>query len=96
MGRGDRDIDPIAQSEIAALTRRFEDVAERTDREFGIVKSDLTALRLQVGNLDQKVGNLDAKVDSLAGEVRGLTEKIDRNQAQIVELLTQLIGRNAS
>ncbi|MET9079944.1 hypothetical protein ABZX95_49670 [Streptomyces sp. NPDC004232] len=86
--------DPIAQGEIAALTRRFEDVAERTDREFGIVKSDLTALRLQVGNLDQKVGNLDAKVDDLAGEVRGLTERIDRNQAQIVELLTQLIGRN--
>ncbi|MFF3918514.1 hypothetical protein ACFYZB_34605 [Streptomyces sp. NPDC001852] len=40
------------------------------------------------------MGNLDAKVDDLAGEVRGLTEKIDRNQVQIVELLTQLIGRN--
>jgi hypothetical protein len=78
--------DPIAQSEIAALTRRFEEVTERTDREFGIVKSDLTALRLQVGNLDQKVGNL-------ADEVRGLAEKMDRNQAQIVELLTQLVGR---
>ncbi|MGW1910331.1 hypothetical protein ACWCQS_06125 [Streptomyces sp. NPDC002076] len=42
------------------------------------------------------MGNLDAKVDSLASKVRGLTEKIDRNQAQIVEVLTQLIGRNAS
>ncbi|MFJ2008025.1 hypothetical protein [Streptomyces chartreusis] len=79
--------DPIAQSEIAALTRRFEEVTERTDREFGIVKSDLTALRLQVGNLDQKVGNL-------AGEVRGLAEQMERNQAQIIELLTQLVGRN--
>ncbi|MDH2394100.1 hypothetical protein QCN29_36280 [Streptomyces sp. HNM0663] len=86
--------DPIAQSEIAALTRRFEEVAERTDREFGIVKSDLTALRLQVGNLDQKVSNLEPKVNELAGEVRGLSKKIDRNQAQIVELLTQLVGRN--
>jgi hypothetical protein len=86
--------DPIAQGEISALTRRFEDVAERTDREFGIVKSDLTAVRLQVGNLDQKVGNLGADVSDLAGEVRGLAEKIDRNQAQIVELLTQLIGRD--
>ncbi|MFH9663526.1 hypothetical protein ACH4NF_35235 [Streptomyces sp. NPDC017248] len=37
------------------------------------------------------MGNLDAKVSSLADEVRGLAEKIDRNQAQIVELLT---GRN--
>ncbi|MFF3505354.1 hypothetical protein [Streptomyces sp. NPDC003247] len=79
--------DPIAQGEIAALTRRFEEVAERTDREFGIVKSDLTALRLQVGNLDQKVGNL-------VGEVRDLTEKLDRNQAQIIELLTRMIGRD--
>lgn len=86
--------DPIAQIETAALTRRFEEVAVRTDREFGIVKTDLTALRLQVGNLDQKVGNLDAKVDDLAGEVRGLGQKIDRSQAQIVELLTQLLGRD--
>ena len=86
--------DPIAQSEIAALTRRFEEVSERTDREFGIVKSDLTAVRLQVGNLDQKVGNLDEKVGELAGAVHGLSEKIDRNQAQIVELLTQLVGRH--
>ncbi|WP_424893309.1 hypothetical protein [Streptomyces sp. XH2] len=97
--------DPIAQSEIAALTRRFEQVQEKTDREFGIVKSDLTALRLQVGNLDQKVGNLDEKlgkldekldekVGELAGQVRDLNEKIDRNQAQIVELLTALVGRD--
>lgn len=86
--------DPIAQGEIAALTRRFEEVAQTTEREFGIVKSDLTALRLQVGNLDQKTGNLESKVDGLTGEVRVLAEKIDRNQAQIVELLTHLIGRN--
>lgn len=75
--------DSVAQSEIAALTRRFEEVSERTDREFGIVKSDLTAVRLRVGNLDQKVGNLDEKVGELVGAVDGLSEKIDRNQAQI-------------
>ncbi|MFG2220487.1 hypothetical protein ACGFN1_37775 [Streptomyces sp. NPDC048685] len=71
--------DPIAQSELAALTRRFEEVAGQHDREFGIIKSDLTAVRLQIGNLDQKVEALD--------------KKIDRNQAQIIELLTQLVGR---
>ncbi|MFF2065090.1 hypothetical protein ACFVWZ_25360 [Streptomyces sp. NPDC058200] len=63
-------------TDIAALTGRFEEVAERTDREFVIVKSDLTALRLQVENLDQKVDNLHAKVS-------GLAETIDRNQAQM-------------
>ncbi|MGK5629149.1 hypothetical protein [Streptomyces sp. URMC 123] len=80
--------DPIAQSEIAALTRRFEQGQEKTDREFGIVKSDLTALRLQVGNLDQKVDGLEQKI----GEI---SEKIDRNQAQILEMLAGLIGKNA-
>ncbi|MEV6123077.1 hypothetical protein AB0M23_21595 [Streptomyces sp. NPDC052077] len=71
--------DPIAHSEHAALTRHFEEVEERHDREFGIIKSDLTAVRLQIGNLDQKVEALD--------------KKIDRNQAQIIELLTQLVGQ---
>lgn len=84
----------MAQGEIAALTRRYEQAQEKADREFGIVKSDLTALRLQVGNLDQKVGNLDEKIDGLAGEVRDLTAKVDRNQVQIIELLSQLVGRN--
>ncbi|MEV8527200.1 hypothetical protein AB0451_24045 [Streptomyces sp. NPDC052000] len=66
--------DPIAHSEFAALTRRFEEVARQHAREFGIIKSDLTAVRLQVGNLDQKAEALD--------------KKIDRNHAQIVEVLT--------
>ncbi|MEU7088004.1 hypothetical protein [Streptomyces achromogenes] len=84
--------DSSAQPGAAALTRRFEDVAERTDWKFGIVKSDLTAVRLQIRNLDQKAGNLDAKVSSLTEEVRGLVGKINRYQAQIVELLTQFAG----
>ncbi|WP_262705587.1 MULTISPECIES: hypothetical protein [Streptomyces] len=78
---------PVAHSELAALTGRFEEVAEKTDREFGIIKSDLTAVRLQVGNLDQKV-------DRLEGRIEGLGQKMDRNQAQIVELLTRLVGQD--
>ncbi|WP_370422215.1 hypothetical protein AB8O64_28715 [Streptomyces sp. QH1-20] len=93
--------DEPAQSEICTFTRRFKQAQERTDRELGIVRSDLTALRLQVGNLDQKVSNLDSKVDERADEIRGLSdsfgdlsEKVDRNQAQIVELLTHLVGKS--
>ncbi|MCO8308837.1 hypothetical protein [Streptomyces sp. RKCA744] len=78
---------PIAHGELAALTRRFEEVAEKTDREFGIIKSDLTAVRLQVGNLDQKVDRLESRLDELG-------QKMDRNQAQIVELLTRLVGQD--
>ncbi|MCW7987748.1 hypothetical protein XF35_21365 [Streptomyces platensis subsp. clarensis] len=86
--------DPIAQSELAARTRRYEQAQETAAREFGIVKSDLTAVRLQVGNLDQKVSGLDEKVNQLAGDMRGLHEKLDRNQAQVVELLSALVGKN--
>ncbi|WP_406415344.1 hypothetical protein OH809_43155 [Streptomyces sp. NBC_00873] len=74
-------------SSDAALTRRFEEVAEKTDREFGIIKSDLTAVRLQVGNLDQKVDRLDGRLDSLS-------QQMERSQAQIIELLAQLVGRD--
>ncbi|MGW6484564.1 hypothetical protein ACWGDS_43260 [Streptomyces sp. NPDC055059] len=79
--------DPIAQSELAALTRRFEEWSERTDREFGIVKSDLTAVRLQVGNLDQKVDGLGEKLDSFITEQRAAN-------ATLVQLLSNLVGKD--
>ncbi|MFF5130985.1 hypothetical protein ACFY41_29190 [Streptomyces syringium] len=85
--------DEPAQSEICSLMRRFEQTQEKTDREFGIVKSDLTALRLQVSNLDQEVSTLGSKVDGLADGMRGLSEKVDRNQAQVVQLLSALVGK---
>lgn len=72
--------DPIAQAEISALTRRFEEREEKTDREFGIVKSDLTAVRLQVGNLDQKLDGF-------------ITEQRAAN-AQIIALLSNLVGKD--
>ncbi|BCK72710.1 hypothetical protein Srufu_066630 [Streptomyces libani subsp. rufus] len=73
-------------------------VQETTARELGIVKSDLTAARIQVGTLDQKVSGLDEKVDQLVEEMRGLNAKflnikIDRSHARIVELLTALVGK---
>jgi hypothetical protein len=72
--------DEIAQAEIAALTRRFEERSEKTDREFGIVKSDLTAVRLQIGNLDQKLDSF-------------ITEQHAAN-ARIIELLSNLVGKD--
>ncbi|MFD9572675.1 hypothetical protein ACFWBI_22870 [Streptomyces sp. NPDC059982] len=78
--------DPIAHGELAALTRRHEQAQGQNVREFGIIKSELTTLQLKVSNLDQKV-------DNLMSTVSGLEQKIDRNQAQIVELLSQLVGR---
>ncbi|MFC9427719.1 hypothetical protein [Streptomyces sp. NPDC056987] len=85
---------PIAQSEIAALTCRYEEAAQKNDREFGIITSDLTAVRLQVGNLEQKVGNPSAHVARLDERLERMDHKIDQNQAQIVELLSRLVGKN--
>jgi hypothetical protein len=47
--------DPIAQGEIAALTRRFEAIEAQNNREFGIIKSELTTLNLKASNTDQKL-----------------------------------------
>lgn len=77
--------DPLARSETAALTRRFEEAQAQNTREFGIVKSELTTLQLKVSNVDQKVDALSARVDDLAREVRS-------GNAQIVALLTRLVG----
>lgn len=86
--------DPIAQSDLSALTRRFERGQKTTAREFEVVKADLTAARIQVGNLDQKVSGLDEKVNQLVEEMRSLNVKIDRNHSQIVELLTALVSKD--
>ncbi|MEU6019567.1 hypothetical protein ABZ826_38040 [Streptomyces sp. NPDC047515] len=64
----------------------FREVAEKNDREFGIIKSDLTAVRLQVGNLDQKVDRIDSRLEALG-------QQMERNQAQIIELLAQMVGK---
>ncbi|MGW2586359.1 hypothetical protein ACWCYZ_34480 [Streptomyces virginiae] len=93
--------DPIAQSELAALTRRFEEVSAQDSREFGIIKSDLTAVRLQVGNLDQKVENLTGQVSAVTQRLEGLERKIDgfideqrTVNTTMVELLSTLVGKS--
>ncbi|MFD6917353.1 hypothetical protein ACWCYZ_36155 [Streptomyces virginiae] len=55
------------------------EVTQKPGHGFGIIKSGRVAVSLQIGNLDQKVEALD--------------RKIDRNQVQIIELLTQLVGQ---
>lgn len=50
------------------------------------IAAGLTAVRRGLVGLEQAV-------DGLGGRVEALDEKIDRNQAQIIELLTQLMGR---
>ena len=83
--------DEITQREIEAPTRRLEPVEDRTEAlqvqtggNFAAVIEGQAALRREVRNGFAKVG---ARFDALE-------EKMDRNQAQIVELLTALVGKS--
>ncbi|MFD5065435.1 hypothetical protein [Streptomyces sp. NPDC058394] len=78
-----------------ARSSRYEETAQKTDREFGI-KSDLTALRLQVGNLDQKVDGLGERLEGLERKIDGfLTEQRSVNTT-LVELLSGLVGKGTT
>ncbi|MGQ4517355.1 hypothetical protein [Streptomyces sp. DW26H14] len=78
--------DPIAQSEMAALTRRYEEAVDRVDAALAVVKSDVLHLRVEAGSAATRLASIEDAVSAL-------DQKIDRNQAQIVELLTGLVGR---
>lgn len=72
--------DEIAQGEIAALTRRYE--------------NNLQILRGDIAALDNRMMTMETSVAEVRDEVRALGDKLDRNQAQLVELLTRLVGQN--
>ncbi|MGW3563525.1 hypothetical protein ACWDSL_06425 [Streptomyces sp. NPDC000941] len=82
--------DPIAQGELHALARRTEAVEDRveslqvqTGGNFAAVIEGQAALRREVRDGFTK---LDARFDALE-------QRIERHQAQMLELLTQLVGK---
>ncbi|MEU7596539.1 hypothetical protein AB0B79_26425 [Streptomyces sp. NPDC039022] len=79
--------DPIAQGEAAALTRRYEQHAEQTTDALKVIKSDVLHLRLEVGSNTTRLDSVESKIDAL-------DQKIDRHQAQIIELLSHLVGKD--
>ncbi|WP_329028381.1 hypothetical protein [Streptomyces sp. NBC_00690] len=62
--------------------------------QVGNLDQRVSNLDEKVGGLDDWIGGLDEKIDSLTGEVRDLNVKVDRNQAQIIELLSRLVGKD--
>lgn len=83
--------DELAQGEIAALTRRYENNLQ-------ILRGDVAGLDNRLMSVEHSVTGVRHDVhelrDAFAGEVQALSDKMDRHQAQIVELLAQLVGRN--
>lgn len=88
---------PIAQTELDALTRRVEAVEDRVEAlqvhsggNFAAVIEGQAALRREVRDGFTKV---TARFDDLETKFDALDTKMDRNQAQIVELLSALVGK---
>lgn len=88
----------MAQKEIDALTRRVEAVEDRVEAlqvqsggNFAAVIEGQAALRREVRDGFAKV---DSRFDALEGKVDALTEAMQRNQTQIVELLSSLVGKD--
>ncbi|MFJ5101057.1 hypothetical protein [Streptomyces sp. NPDC088554] len=93
--------DPLAQGEIAALTRRYEQHAAQTNDSLTVIKSDVLHLRLEVGanttrldGVETRLDGVETRLGAVETKIDGLGQKIDHNQAQIVELLTRLVGKD--
>ncbi|WP_257981132.1 hypothetical protein [Streptomyces sp. CB02959] len=85
--------DPIAQNEVAAHTRRVEQGQETAAREFGIVKSDLTAVRLYrrvVAMSDPDIPDFSA----LAGEGGQEQLALDAIRAVVGWYTTQIVAEH--
>jgi hypothetical protein len=88
--------DPITQGEIAALTRRYEQTAKQTDDALKVIKSDVLHLRLEVGGNSTRLDSMEASVAELHAEVSGLREEVRTGNARIIELLSNLVGKDTN
>lgn len=90
--------DEITQREVAALTRRYENNLQ-------IVRGDIAALDNRMMALEAKVtegfaetreqfAGIDARFEAMDARFDALSDEMRTNQARLVELLSQLIGRN--
>ncbi|QDY77628.1 hypothetical protein [Streptomyces qinzhouensis] len=70
---------------------RFEGVEAR----LGGLGNRFDRLENRFDGLENRFGGLENRFDRLGNRFDGLEQKIDQHQARIVELLTQLVGRDA-
>ena len=74
--------DPIAQGEIAALTRRYENALQ-------IVRGD-------IASMDNRLMTVEEKLDGFIAEQRAANAEQRSTNARIIELLSQLVGKDVS
>lgn len=73
--------DPIAQAEIAALTRRYENALQ-------IVRGD-------IATMDNRLMTVEEKLDGFITEQREANTAQQTANARIIELLSGLVGKDA-
>jgi hypothetical protein len=83
--------DEITQREVAALTRRYENNLQIVRGDIAALDNRLMALEASVtegfAETREQFARIDARFDALSEDMR-------TNQARLVELLSQLIGRD--
>lgn len=86
----------------AALRREVRDGFARVntrldgfDARFEGVEARLDGLENRFDGLENRFDGLENRFDGFENRFGGLEQKIDQHQARIVELLTQLVGRDA-
>ncbi|MFF3552330.1 hypothetical protein ACFYXL_02805 [Streptomyces tsukubensis] len=79
------------ETRLDGMDTRLEGVETRLDGMDG----RLDGLENRFDGLENRFDGLDTRFDGLENRFGGLEQKIDQHQARIVELLTQLVGRDA-
>jgi chromosome segregation ATPase len=82
--------DPIARSEIAALTRRYEQHAEQTNDALKVIKSDVLHLRLEVGTLSTRLSSMDTRLDSVETRLSSMDTRLDSVETRLSSMDTRL------
>ncbi|MFJ8230460.1 hypothetical protein ACIQ9E_10965 [Streptomyces sp. NPDC094448] len=86
------------EARLGGMDTRLEGVEARLggmDTRLEGVEARLDGMDGRLGGLENRFDGLDTRFGGLENRFGGLEQKIDQHQARIVELLTQLVGRDA-
>ncbi|MFJ2114339.1 hypothetical protein ACIOEX_21010 [Streptomyces sp. NPDC087850] len=84
--------DPLAQGEIAALTRRYEQHAAQTNDSLTVIKSDVLHLRLEVGANTTRLDGVETRLDGVETRLDGVETRLDGVETRLDGVETRLDG----
>ncbi|MFJ2440847.1 hypothetical protein ACIOWG_10365 [Streptomyces sp. NPDC087658] len=84
--------DPLAQGEIAALTRRYEQHAAQTNDSLTVIKSDVLHLRLEVGANTTRLDGVETRLDGVETRLDGVETRLDGVETRLGAVETKIDG----